>query len=119
MKKIFSAFMCIIIATVLTACGSDSGNTSSKPHSSGTASGTSDGHSSESPAVPSTNDYSKRTYNISDLPEYFKITGRWGKTFSMASGEIIKGIAFDNAANGLIFSADCEGDIVLDLLVSV
>ena len=84
-----------------------SANPSSVIGSSSTTSST-----SSSVIIPTVNNYEKTTYNLAEITDYVHVTGRSDvvKTSSSKTG-----LLFDYAAQGLLFKADCEGDITVSL----
>ena len=107
----------LLLSLLLCSCGTNSGDvssTASKQNSSVASKTASKAEAPESkePVIPAVNDYSERTYNVMDILDYLKLDGRYreakdnhGKT----------AITYDNAYNCIAFTADCEGDVVLDL----
>ena len=68
--------------------------------------------STSSSVVPTVNNYKKTTYNLAEITDCVHVTGRSDvvKTSSSKTG-----LLFDYAAQGLLFKADCEGDITISL----
>ena len=114
----------LLCCLFLCSCGTDGGDASSALSSKGTSSVASKVQSavqseiqSKEPVVPAVNDYSKRTYMISDILDYLKLDGRYRE--GTAETGKYTGITYDNAYNCISFVADCEGDIILDLDVKL
>ena len=137
MKKILSILLCAVLTMSLVACDNSStgdassskASSSSKPASSTTASSekvSSSVDSSEAqptssvlPAVPEVNTYQQTTYNLVEITDYFHITGRTAVSTSTALTGSKSGMLFDHAGQGMLFKADCEGDVTLSLALSV
>ncbi len=140
MKRIISIILCIALSISLVACNDSTGSnassivdssskgTSSASGSSNDASSDADessaggssstiGSSSTSSAViPTVNNYEKTTYNLAEITDCVHVTGRSDvvKTSSSKTG-----LLFDHAAQGLLFKADCEGDITISLEIKM
>ncbi len=122
MRKLICVML--LLCLFLCSCGTDSGdassNLSSKENSSTASKVQSESKSkpqSKEPVVPAVNDYSERTYMVSDILDYLKLDGRYKEK----KDDLNKytGITYDNAYNCISFVADCEGDIILDLDVKL
>ena len=85
--------------------GGSSTGTPSKENSSTTS-------STASSVVPTVNNYKKTTYNLAEITDYVHVTGR---TDVVKTSSSKTGLLFDYAAQGLLFKADCEGDITVSL----
>ena len=83
--------------------GGSSTGTPSKENSSTTS-------STSSNVVPTVNNYKKTTYNLAEITDYVHVTGR---TDVVKTSSSKTGLLFDYAAQGLLFKADCEGDITI------
>ena len=83
--------------------GGSSTGTPSKENSSTTS-------SAASSVVPTVNNYKKATYNLAEITDYVHVTGR---TDVVKTSSSKTGLLFDYAAQGLLFKADCEGDITI------
>ena len=106
MKRLISVFLGLSL--LLTACGKSDGGVSAPP----TSSEASREAVSEEPADP----YAARTYPLIDWEGYWRISGR---TLSVMDTNGNYGMMFDHAAQGLFFTADCEGDVTLTLSLRV
>ena len=83
--------------------GGSSTGTPSKENSSTTS-------STSSNVIPTVNNYKKTTYNLAEITDYVHVTGR---TDVVKTSSSKTGLLFDYAAQGLLFKADCEGDITI------
>ena len=138
MKRIISILLCVVLAISLVACNNDAtgdassskASSNSKPASSTTASseevsssvGSSEAQTSSSDVpsvIPTVNNYQKTTYNFVEITDYFHITGRTAVGTSTEATGSKAGMVYDHAAQGLLFKADCEGDITLSLALSM
>lgn len=114
MKRIISLLICAVMALTLVAC--DGGKTDAAS-SSGASSPQKDtsSESVSSSVIPATNTYEKITYPLTDITGYVHVTGRTDVvTTGIDTGEQ-SGLLYDHAAQGLLFHADCEGDVTLSL----
>ena len=68
-----------------------------------------------SAVVPTVNSYEKATYNLAEITDHLHVTGRSAVVNSSDATGSKEGLLFDYAAQGLLFKADCEGDITLSL----
>ncbi len=129
MKRIISILLCVVLAISLVTCNNDTtGDASNSKPASGTAvssdessaSGSSEAQTSSVPSVvPAVNDYQKMTYNFVEITDYFHITGRTAVGTSTEATGSKQGMVYDHATQGLLFKADCEGDITVTLALSI
>ena len=129
MKRNLLLLLCLVLALAPVACAeTETGTASSQKASSAAVSSQMATASSGAPAAseeassvdassagvssePELGPYDARTYQIADATDKFHVTGR---TMPIAAcGQT--GMLFDHAAQGLHFTADCEGDVTLDI----
>lgn len=135
MKRVISILLCVALAISLVACNNDatgkdtssvvgssskvtssistsSNDTSSTADSSVDSSSTIGSSSTSSAVIPTVNNYEKTTYNLTEITDYVHVTGR---TDVVKTSSSKTGLLYDHAAQGLLFKADCEGDITVSL----
>ena len=117
MKKIISVLLCSALLLCLVACdnGADT-DTSSKASS--ISDKTSIESASSSLVVPTDNNYEETTSLLTQITEYFHITGRTAPAVSTLETGEQTGFLYDHAAQGFLFNADCEGDVTLSLSIN-
>ena len=122
MKKIVCLILCCALLFSLVACDNGADTDSSSKASSINVNSTSDNTSSESTSssfvVPTTNNYEEITYPLAETTDYFHVTGRTEVTTSSLETGELPGLLCDHPAQGLRFSADCEGDVTLTLSIN-
>lgn len=115
MRKLICALL-VLVMLFCSCTAADSGDKSSDAASkvsSGSASKVSSEAESKEPVVPAVNDYSSRSYPVVDILDYLKLTGRYDQRKVQIGSEM--GISMDNACNYIGFTADCEGDVTIDI----
>lgn len=117
MKRNLLLLLCILMLMTLIGCSNEKTASSSKPIlSQPTSSSSSKTNSSDTSSI--TDEYSSITYKISEEADKFYVNGRTMEiTTSAASAPTEKGMLFDHAGQGLLFTADCEGDVSVELAV--
>ena len=116
MKKIIDLILCCALLFSLVACDNGA-NTDSSSNASSQATNTSS-KSTSSFVVPTTNNYEEVTYPLAETTDYFHVTGRTEVTTSTLETGELPGLLCDHPAQGLRFSADCEGDVTLTLSIN-
>lgn len=114
MKKFFLILLCSVMIFTLVACEKDPvADVSSEANS------IKDETSSEAVSMgfvmPTANNYEKITYPLAETTDYFHVTGRTGLVTTSLETDEQTGFICDYSAQGLLFSADCEGDVTLTL----
>ena len=123
MKRLFALLAgCVLLLTA--ACGksddpSASSNKASSSASSNSASSSADTSSAvsqetSSESVPNV-DYTARTYALADYTDCFHVTGRTMAIQTAYADQT--GLLYDHAGQGLLFTAYCEGDVSLDMVM--
>ncbi|MBP5617873.1 MAG: hypothetical protein J6X61_01820, partial [Clostridia bacterium] len=122
MKRTLLLLLCLVLALAPVACAETETGTASSQKASSAASATAassaasavsseDASAADASSEPALGPYDARTYPIADATDKFHITGR---TMAIAAcGQT--GMLFDHAAQSLHFTADCEGDVTLDV----
>lgn len=114
MKRSLLIFLSIVLALTPVGCGAGDGAASSQATSSAARTVTVSVSSDES-AVPASSEesdpYAPTIYEVAAARDKFHVTGR---TMSVAAGTQT-GMLFDHAGQGMLFTADCEGDVTVDL----
>lgn len=108
MRKISLFLAVLMTVTCLAACGGDTQDASSTLSSKASSAASSSAPVSSEAEV---NDYSPAELTMYEVKNDVKVQGR-----SAPDGT---GITFDNTGNGLLFNADCEGTVSLNLTVLV
>ena len=105
------------------AAGSSKPATSKAPSSQSASSSVdeSSGNSSSAAQQPVSSeiapnvDYTARTYALADHTDRFHVTGRTMAIKTTSSSQT--GLLYDHAGQGLLFTAYCEGDVSLDMVM--
>jgi hypothetical protein len=108
MKKISLLLAIILVAVSLAACGDNSDATSSAVSSAASSAAVSSAPVSSEEKV---NDYSAVELTMYEAKNDIKVQGR-----SVPDGT---GITLDNTGNSLLFNADCEGTVAINLTVLI
>lgn len=90
---------------------------SKKPASSAASSQAESEAVSSEPVIPLVNDYSERTYKVTEIVENLKLTGRYVQTNAGEAGGYQPCIIYDHTGALLAFNADCEGDVSVNMTV--
>ena len=118
MKRIISVLLCSALLLSLVACDKDSTDTDTSSKASSISDKTSSESASSSLVVPTDNNYKETTYLLTQITEYFHITGRTAPAVSTLETGEQTGFLYDHAAQGLLFNADCEGDVTVTLSIN-
>ena len=109
MKRCLLLVLSIMIPLSLVGCTKDKTPSSSDLPSSQSASSSFSSINTSSVVV---NDYKPITYKIAEETDKFYVNGR---TMAVSTADAQNGMLFDHAGQGLLFTADCEGDVSIDL----
>ncbi len=132
MKRIISLLLCLAMLFALVGCDnsgkdtdSSKGLSSTKPTSSldnsseASTNGDSSNEAGSQTSVPQVNEYKKTTLNFADITDYVHVTGRTEVTTSTIETGEKRGLLYDHAGQGLLFTADCEGDVSISLALKL
>ncbi len=113
MKRCLLIILCIMIPLSLVGCTEGKTPSSSVLPSSQSASSSFSSINTSSVVV---NEYKPITYKIAENTDKFYVNGRTMTVTTAAySADTQNGMLFDHAGQGLFFTADCEGDVSIDL----